>query len=141
MTALSNRDPLVAFFGEPISVYTRAQAIEDGVLVDVSATAREAGIKFPVAMTAEAWSDCVAWSSADNKRKGIANDEAGRLWDVCFMLARAARRANGSLIMFQLYRVPRSGRAARPRLVTLKAICGPGDDAAPVITVMRPDQD
>ena len=30
-------------FGEPISVYTRAQAIEDGTLVDVSPFARGAG--------------------------------------------------------------------------------------------------
>ena len=37
---------------EVISSYSRAQAIEDGVLVDVSTVAKEAGIKFPVAMTA-----------------------------------------------------------------------------------------
>ena len=29
-------DPLTEFFGEPISVYTRQQAIEDGALVDVT---------------------------------------------------------------------------------------------------------
>ena len=34
-----------------ISSYTRAEAIEDGVLVDVSKVAREAGIKYPVAVT------------------------------------------------------------------------------------------
>ena len=36
-----------AIFGEPIAfihVYTRAQAIADGVLVDVTETAREAGL-------------------------------------------------------------------------------------------------
>ena len=42
-------------FGEVISSYSRAQAIEDGVLVDVSSVAREAGIKFPVAMTRTVW--------------------------------------------------------------------------------------
>ena len=31
--------------------YSRADALRDGVLVDVSATAREAGIRFPVALT------------------------------------------------------------------------------------------
>ena len=31
--------------------YTRAQAIEDGTLVDVTETAREAGWRFPVATT------------------------------------------------------------------------------------------
>jgi hypothetical protein len=31
--------------------YTRADALRDGVLIDVSAAAREAGIRFPVALT------------------------------------------------------------------------------------------
>ena len=39
--------------------YTRADALADGVLVDVSAVAREAGIKFPVALTRAAWERCV----------------------------------------------------------------------------------
>jgi hypothetical protein len=34
-----------------IHSYSRAQAIADGVLIDVSATAREAGIRCPVALT------------------------------------------------------------------------------------------
>ncbi|HKI36594.1 MAG TPA: DUF6573 family protein [Gemmataceae bacterium] len=39
--------------------YTRADALRDGVLIDVSATAREAGFKYPVALTAAAWVKCV----------------------------------------------------------------------------------
>ena len=39
-------------FAPVISAYTRAQAIEDGILVDVSETAREAGFKIPVASRA-----------------------------------------------------------------------------------------
>jgi uncharacterized protein YunC (DUF1805 family) len=38
-------------FGEVIHAYTRAQAIEDGTLVDVTETAKEAGIKYPTAVT------------------------------------------------------------------------------------------
>ena len=34
-------------FGPVLHAYTRAQAIEDGILVDVSETAREAGFKIP----------------------------------------------------------------------------------------------
>jgi len=34
------------YFGEVISTYSRAQALEDGVLADVSEMAKEAGIKF-----------------------------------------------------------------------------------------------
>jgi hypothetical protein len=36
-----------------------ADGLRDGVLIDVSAVAREAGFKFPVALTAAAWAKCV----------------------------------------------------------------------------------
>ena len=42
-------------FGPVIFAYTRAQAIEDGILVDVSETAREAGFRIPVAITRTVW--------------------------------------------------------------------------------------
>src|SRR5258705_13760102 len=41
-----------SLFGEVIFSYTRAQAIADRVLVDVTPTALEAGFRFPVAATA-----------------------------------------------------------------------------------------
>ena len=47
-------------FGPVLSAYTRAQAIEDGFLVDVSETAREAGFTIPVAVTRSAWNRLVA---------------------------------------------------------------------------------
>jgi len=87
-------------------------------------------------MTRAAWSDCV---ECDSKRQ-THQDENGRLWDVLWMASRAARRG-GQEICFQLYRVPRGGRGMRPRLVTLKAICGPGDEGEPEITIMLPGED
>ena len=143
-------DAMRELFGEPIHTYTRAQAIEDGQLIDVSTTAREAGIVWPVAMTCAAWGDCVAWSDADDKRKGYSGQgEAGRLWDVCWMLSlvllRAARQglqASPAHPMYvELLRVPREGRGIKPRLVHLKFIVGPGDDGRPCITVMMPGED
>lgn len=127
-------------FGEAISIYTRAQAIEDGVLVDVTETAREAGFRFPVALTRAAWEDCVSWNDADNKRQTY-QDEAGRLWDVLYMASLAARRNSGSEVRFQLYRVPRGGRGVRPRLVALQMHCGPGDEGEPVITISMLGED
>ena len=50
---------------EIIYVYTRAQALEDGVLIDVSDTAREAGFKCPVALTSAAYADCVEWTEVN----------------------------------------------------------------------------
>ena len=66
---------------EVISTYTRAQAIEDGVLVDVSKTAREVGLKWPVAITAGVWATI---NDIPPKLQGI-QDVEGRLWDVVWM--------------------------------------------------------
>ncbi|WP_156055319.1 MULTISPECIES: DUF6573 family protein [unclassified Thiomonas] len=141
---------MTEIFGEPISVYTRAQAIEDGQLIDMSATAREAGIVWPVALTAAAWADCVAWTDADEKRKGYTGQsESGRLWDVCWMLSRVVLRAArhglqatpAHPMYVELLRTPREGRGVRPRLAHLKFIVGSDDGGRPVITVMLPGED
>ena len=47
-------------FGPPISTYTRAQAIEDGVLVDITEQARQQRFVFPMAMTSALWDKCTA---------------------------------------------------------------------------------
>jgi hypothetical protein len=143
-------DPMRELFGEPISVYTRRQAISDGVLVDVSEVAREAGFSIPVALTAAVHADCVVWTDEDEKRKsqGTGQDEAGRLWDVLWMASAAIRRRraaapgdNPSTLGFQLLRVPREGRGVLPRLVTLDVHVGPGDGLEPVVTILQPGED
>jgi hypothetical protein len=128
-------------FGKVISRYTRTQAIADGVLVDVSEQAREAGFRVPVAITSATWADCVAWTDADSERQ-VAQDESGRLWDMLRMGALAAKRARGTqLTAFELHRVPRGGRGTRPRPVVLNLHIGPGDCAEPVITILMIDED
>ena len=62
MSNISNEQSAEAFFGEVISTYSRAQAIEDGVLIDAGSMASEAGFKWPVALTSAVWADCVAWT-------------------------------------------------------------------------------
>jgi hypothetical protein len=37
--------------------------------------------------------------------------------------------------------VRNDNRDRMPPLVQLKAVCGPGDDGEPVVTVMTPDED
>lgn len=129
---------------EIIHSYSRAQAIEDGVLVDVTEVATEAGFKIPVAMTREVFEDCVAWTEADDKRKPeyLGQSDAGRLWDLVWMASMAARRnRDRDRVTFQVLRIPREGRGLLPRLTTLHLHVGPGDTAAPVITIMQPGQD
>jgi hypothetical protein len=100
-----------------------------------SATARKAGIHYPVAFTSAAWERCVRVPA------GVAcQDEAGRLWDVVWLLACAIRRGGrGSEVRFGVH-VRNHNREGTPPLVRLKALCGPGDQGEPVITVMMPDE-
>lgn len=133
--------PMESIFGAPIYAYTRAQALEDGVLVEVTETAKEAGFRVSVAMTTAAWQDAVEWTEADSKRQ-TSQDQRGRLWDVVWMAYLAVRRGGTEpRKAFQLLRVPRGGRGVRPRLTTLHIHIGSGDNGEPVITIMQPHED
>ena len=139
---MNDKTALTDVFGEVIFSHSRAQALEDGVLVDVTAAAREAGFRWPVAMTRAAWEDCVAWSE-DDSRCQVHQDEAGRLWDALWMAFCASRTApaDDAHIVYSLYRVPRDGKSVAPALVRLKVVAGPGDDGEPVITLLLPQED
>jgi len=121
------------YFGEVISVYTRAQTIEDGYLHDVSETAREAGFIVPVAIT-----NGVAVLCTPPKSNKIESFE-GRLWDVLWMAFNAIKgniptqRVRDDLLYYKL----RIGRANR----VMKLHSGPGDHGEHVITIMLPDED
>lgn len=126
-----------------IIAYTREQAIADGLLIDVTVIAKEAGFSVPVAMTRAAHDDCVAWSADDNERKRIANDEEGRLWDVVYMAANSFREnaRYGCGWTFEVYRVPRIGKWRRPRRTLLKVVYHRDDNNNPVCTIMQPHED
>ena len=124
-------------FGPVIYAYTRSQAVADGVQVEVTKSAQEAGIKYPMFLTRAVWDAYVAVPD------GVTGqDEAGRLWDVVWMTRFGILRAHPGVdrIPVALY-VRNDNRAAR--LVKLIAQCGPLDidEPAPAITVMMPDED
>lgn len=125
---------------EIISVYTRQQAIEDGVLIDVTQTATEAGFCLHTVVTSAVWEKCVAWSDKDTKRQTY-QDESGRLWDILFMAFVAARiNPISSEVIYKISCVPRGGRGRLPRVQKLKLNIGPGDNGEAVITIMLPDE-
>lgn len=141
--------PALGLF-EPADViysYSRQQAIEDGVLVQLSGDGyegddwipnmvAEAGFRVPVAMTTEVFLQYVVPTPAAER---ACNDVKGRLWDVLHMLRCAiSRGSDRSQIIFEL-RVVTTG--VRPSRVVLKAVMGPGDDGEPVMTIMLPNQD
>ncbi len=119
-----------------IHAYTRAQAIADGVFIDVTQTAREAGFRYPVALTRAAWERCVTVPPGV-----LCQDEAGRLWDVLFLLRLAVGRSDGGPEVRFAVHVRNDNREGTPPLVRLKALCSAGDQGEPVVTVMLPGQD
>jgi hypothetical protein len=132
-------DDVENFFGNCISRYTREQAIEDGVLVEVKeSTAKEAGFKIPVAMTSTVWAKYV-----EVPPEVECQDLGGRLWDVLWMCRHgivSGKKLDQSVVLFQLH-VRNDNQEGEPPLVTLKAVCGPDDDGAPCITIMLPEED
>ena len=120
-----------------VYAYTRAQAVADGVQVEVSKVAAEAGIRFPVFLSRTVY-DAYVTVPPDV----TAQDEAGRLWDIVWMTRFAILRNRPGLsrLPVALY-VRNDNRAAR--LIKLIATCGPldMDDPQPAITVMMPDED
>jgi hypothetical protein len=117
------------YFGEVIHKYSRADAIADGVLVDVTDMAKEAGFAVPVAVTSTVMADI---NHAPNMQ-----DPTGRLWDVLSVgLVNAARLPGSNEFLYPLHM-----NVGRKKLYTLKMHIGPGDNREPVITIMQPDED
>ena len=122
-----------------IASYSRAEALADGVLIDVSPPAAEAGYKVPVAVSASVWALCEPPDAA-----AVAGEsEAGRLWDVLWMSVLAARRLRGERRLDDTiyFSVEMTDADGKKQLHNLWAKCGPGDDPAPVVTIMLRGED
>jgi len=121
---------------ELISRYTRADAIADGVLIDVTPTAKEAGIQYPTAVTHAVFEKYV------RVPEGLGDqDEAGRLWDVIWMLRVAIQPPARNTDSLHFTLAVKQFESAAAVLTSLKALCHPGDDGEPVITIMLTEED
>lgn len=135
---------------EIISAYTRRQAIEDGVLVQLSGPGyegdrwipemvAEVGIRAPLAMTSAVFHDCVHPIDGDLPP---TQDIKGRLWDVLYMMVMASRsHRNDSQFCYTLLVVPNGDKWTKPKTVELKTHLGPGDTAEAVMTISYPHED
>jgi hypothetical protein len=131
-----SEDPL---FGPMIYTYTRAQAIQDGVLVDVTETSKEVGFKLPVAVT-EALHNRLAPTKAD---ASLGQDYDGRLWNVLWLAAFTIKLADPGTdtVTFTVALQEADAKSGRPLNtdLRLRAICGPGDEGEPVVTIGFPE--
>jgi hypothetical protein len=119
---MGNNDGSSDFWGAALSVYRRADALADGVLIDVTDAARAAGLRLPTAMT------CAAYAA-------LGADELAQRVAVLSLVRLGARTAGDSDRI--TFRVRGAGRA----WVDAWALVGPGDDPAPVLTVMLVGED
>ncbi|MGB9498726.1 MAG: DUF6573 family protein [Dissulfuribacterales bacterium] len=119
---------------EVIYSYTRKQAIEDGVLIDVSDTATEVGIKYPVAVTSAVWNRYI---KPDSSLKSFGQSVHGRLWDMLWMFCVNTFICKDSILYYDVYFLMEK----KLELITLKAVCGPGDTMSPVVTIMLSGED
>lgn len=130
-------NPVEEVFGPVIHAYMRAQALADGFQVDVSTTAAEAGIRYPVFLTRAVFDAYVTVPP------GVScQDEAGRLWDIVWMTRFAIIRSRPGVDRLPVVlHVRNDDKAAK--LVKLVAACGPVDidNPAPAITIMLPEED
>jgi hypothetical protein len=100
-TMNTNVENLGDFFGEPIAAYTRRQAIEDGVLVDLMqpetvGIVREAGFKFPMAMTAGAFAATVAALANHCRKARTSKAGFGTCSGCCPVLSEPQTAPTGS---------------------------------------------
>lgn len=122
-----------------IHKYTREQALEDGVLIDLTEWARGRGYKIPVAITAAAWVEAIKVPAELN---GDGQSERGRAHDVLTMLLYAIKQGgrDKSRLLFHVL-VQQQAYPHQPQTLQLKAMVGPGDDAEPVMTILLPHED
>jgi hypothetical protein len=116
---------------ESVSTYSRADAINDGVLVDVTSVAQEAGFRVPVALTATV--HCRLFPTERDLQAG--QSFRGRLWDVLMVLK--AKAGNANIVHFEVL----LAELGEQKTLHFEAHIGPGDNMEPVITVMFSDED
>lgn len=143
-------EPLASLRNNPfegvtvIHTYTRKEAIEDGVLVDLTAWASDGpegmigGFKIPVAATASVWADLNAIPESQSHQS-----VRGRAHDLLWMASLKVRRLlqSGSDMDRVLFQLHMRCKGDRKSLRTYKIICGPGDDMRPCLTIMQTHED
>lgn len=137
-------------FGAPISIYTRAQGIEDGVLVDVSEVVTPCPFKYPVAMSRAAyeatiavggrWVPCADGTGDEDLVLPGGQDVVGRCHDVFTMALAAIRRGLTTDRIWFSVLVDKHGNGRHTK-VDLFSVCGPGDNTEPVITILLRGED
>ncbi len=117
--------------------YSRKDGLDDGVLLDVSELAREAGFKLPVAVSDTLYHGYLT-PPPELAKEG--QSLVGRLWDTLSVL-RFAIKASPATDRLSFTVLFAQAPDTAPEPVDLLAVCGPDDSGEPVITIMLPSDD
>jgi excisionase family DNA binding protein len=109
---------------------TRRDAIEEGELIEITHMGKDAGIVYPLAVSARAAQCLVPFPNIPQETV------TENLWDTLHAFREKAKRTvetefEFSVSLYQNGLVP---------TITLKAAVSPGDDGEPVITIMAPEE-
>ena len=116
--------------------YSRAQAIADGVLVDVTEEAKAIGFKLHTVVTDHLFHGYVEPPAGLD---GEGQSVTGRLHDLMVLALFAARKAvNTDRVTFKVDFLMAPGRKETIEVI---AHIGPGDHGEPVLTIMLPEDD
>jgi ABC-type uncharacterized transport system YnjBCD permease subunit len=123
---------------QEVAAFSRAEAIADGRLMDVSEMASDVGFRFPVCLTSRTW-----WAVIEptQRARRLGQSSEARLWELLWAVRCALLRRVCLERAAITFRVQLSEGEGRARTVTLRAVCAPGDDSRPTLTVMMPDEE
>lgn len=117
-----------------LSQYSRADAIGDGLLVDVTTWAKRGGIRYPVALSRSVWFEII---EPDSTAKAGCESLIGRLSQFVLRLRSEMIKGKEDRIDFQVtFSVD-----GQPKDFSLYALLHPGDNHEPVVTVTMQDED
>ena len=114
--------------------YTRAQAIDDGVLIDVTAEAKRYGFKLPFVIGDNLFNRYVTPPSG---LEGKGQSQKGRLHDLMTLAAFSARKGlQQDQVEFEVLFLMMPGKHQKVRCILH---VGPGDHGEPVLTLCLPE--
>jgi len=115
--------------------YSRADALADGVLIDITAAAREHGFKLHTAVTDSLFGYVVPPDGLEGEGQSLE----GRMHDLLTLAMIAARKGlNHDRVEFEVLFLMEPGKLEKVRVILH---VGPGDQGEAVLTLMLPGDD
>jgi hypothetical protein len=101
-------------------------------LIDVSETAKSAGLNYTVFVTEEVWDKFIV---PDERSRKHGQSESGRLMDMLSRFKKDAKGPNTSIFGAWDYRVSFVTKEKQKRIIPLRGFCEARENGQPAITI------